>query len=134
MESGLVTKQSSFDFEETYSRLRTIIDNNPNLKIILELDHSKNAGSVDLTLRPTKIIMFGNPKLGTPLMNSSATASLDLPQKIVVFTDEKGLTHLTYNDPNYLMSRHNIEGQEAVLQKVSGALNKITNAAISNGE
>ncbi len=134
MESGLIIKRSSFDFGQTYNRLRTIIDDNPNLKILLELDHSKNASSVDLVLRPTKIIMFGNPRLGTPLMNASATISIDLPQKIIVFTDEEGVTHLAYNDPNYLMSRHNIVGQETVLQKVSGALDKITNAAISDGQ
>lgn len=130
MENGLIIKQSPHDVETTYEKLRTIIYNNPNLKILLELDHSKNATSVDLDLRPTKIIMFGNPKLGTPLMQASATTSIDLPQKIVVFAGEEGKANLVYNDPMYLKNRHHISGVEEVLQKVSGALNNITNKVI----
>ncbi|KZS39124.1 hypothetical protein AWE51_11240 [Aquimarina aggregata] len=65
---GIVTKTSSKSFEETYNTLVEVITNNPNLKIIAELNHQANAASVGLELNPTRIIMFGNPKLGTPLM------------------------------------------------------------------
>ena len=130
MENGLIVKNSPNDVETTYEKLRTILDNNPNLKILLELDHSKNAGSVGLELGATKIIMFGNPKLGTPLMQASATTSIDLPQKIVVFSDGNGQTKVAYNDPMYLKDRHKLEGVEEILNKVSGALNMITDKVV----
>lgn len=130
--NGLITKESSYDFDTTYNNLRTIIDSNPNLKILLELDHSKNAASVDLKLNQTKIILFGNPKLGTPLMQSNQTTSIDLPQKIIVFSDEKGNTNITYNDPFYLKQRHGINDKDEVLEKISNALRKITDKASGN--
>lgn len=126
--NGLIIKQSIFDFDTTYSKLQSVLEANPNLEIILELDHSKNAASKDLELRPTKIILFGNPMLGTPLMKASATTALDLPQKIVVYK-ENNKVQLAYNDPLYLKERHNIENADEVLTKIAGALNTITNKA-----
>jgi len=126
---GLVTKNSPYSVEVTYTKLRTLLNNNPNLKILLELDHSKNAASVDLELPPTKIILFGNPKLGTPLMQASATAAIDLPQKILVYSNE-GATKISYNDPMYLKKRHDIQGADAILGKISKALNTITNKVV----
>jgi len=129
MENTLIIKESPYDVEATYSKLKTIITNNPNLKILLELDHGKNAASVGLELRPTKIIMFGNPNLGTPLMQASATVSIDLPQKIVVYA-EGSTTKIAYNNPLYLKERHTIEGKDEILNKIAGALNTITDKVI----
>lgn len=126
---SLIIKESPHNVEITYNRLKAIIQDNPNLKILLELDHSKNAASVDLTLEPTKIILFGNPKLGTPLMQESATTSIDLPQKIIVYADVSG-TKIAYNNPMYLKQRHGIQGAEAILEKISKALQQITDKAI----
>ena len=108
--------------------MRSVISNNPNLKILLELNHQANAASVDLSLAPTRIILFGNPRLGTPLMGSGDFTGLDLPQKILV-SERDGAVSLSYNDPMYLKERHNIKGQDEVLQKVVGALDNITTAA-----
>ncbi len=129
--NGLVVKQSKFDFNTTYAKLHDVLESNPNLKIILELDHSKNAASKDLQLRPTKIILFGNPMLGTPLMQNSATVALDLPQKIVVF-EADNMVQVAYNDPLYLKNRHGIDNSDEVLTKIAGALNKITDVAVGN--
>ena len=128
-EQGLITKKSTQSFDDTYSKLVDIIENNPNLKIIAQLDHQANAASVGLTLNPTKIIMFGNPKLGTPLMQSAQSTGLDLPQKILVSQDDHGIVQISYNDPQYLRKRHGIEQKDDVLTKISGALDKITSAA-----
>ena len=130
MDHTLIIKESPYDLETTYNKLKTILTNNPKLKVILELDHSKNAASVDLDLRPTKIIMFGNPNLGTPLMQASPTVSIDLPQKIIVYTAEDSITRIAYNNPLYLKERHGIEGKEDVLETISGALQTITNKVI----
>ena len=81
-----------------------------------------------MKLAPTRIIMFGNPRLGTPLMQAGDFTGLDLPQKILV-TEKDGVVSLSYNDPMYLKERHNIVEKDEVLQKVSGALDKITTAA-----
>ncbi len=129
--TGIITKTSSQDFESTYQKLRSIIDGNPNLKIMLELDHSGNAAKNDLKLNPTKIILFGNPNLGTPLMQNAQTVGLDLPQKILVYQDTNGKVKVVYNDPLYLKDRHGMTGMEEVLTKVSGALDKITTGATS---
>ena len=132
MENNLIIKQSPYDVETTYTKLKTLLANNPNLKILLELDHSKNAASVGKVLQPTKIIMFGNPNLGTPLMQASPTVSIDLPQKIIVYTENGTQTKIAYNNPQYLKSRHNIEGEDAVLEKITNALDAITTKAISS--
>ncbi len=129
--TGIITKESQLSFEETYSKLKMIITNNPNLKLLFELDHSANAAKVDKTLRPTRILMFGNPNLGTPLMTAGNNTGLDLPQKMLVQQKEDGTVTVSYNDPQYLVSRHGIEGQDDIIQKVSGALDKISSGATS---
>ncbi|MDY8136542.1 DUF302 domain-containing protein [Aquimarina sp. 2201CG5-10] len=128
-QQGIITKKSTKNFEETYNSLIKIITNNPNLKIIAELDHQNNAGSVGLDLRPTRIVLFGNPRLGTPLMQNSQTTGLDLPQKILVWQDSDDNINISYNNPAYLQKRHEITGNEEILKKVSGALDNITNGA-----
>lgn len=128
--NGLVIKTSTHDFDTTYQKIHDIISANPNLKIILELDHSANAAKADLELLPTRIILFGNPKLGTPLMLANRTVSIDLPQKFIVFQETSGAVKVAYNDPAYLQERHNLEGKDEVLAKVSGALDKISSAAV----
>lgn len=130
-QKGIITKISTVSLEQTYQQLKTVIDNNPNLKIIAELNHQNNAASVDLDLAPTRIILFGNPRLGTPLMQNAQTVGLDLPQKILVYQDAKGIVRVAYNDPAYLVERHGITDNEGVLQKISGALDKLTSVAIS---
>lgn len=127
--TGIITKESKQGFDETYQKLKSIIDNNPNLNIMLELDHQANAAKNGLDLRPTRIIVFGNPKLGTPLMQNAQTIGLDLPQKILVYQDADGKVQVSYNDPAYLKERHALTESEEVLSKVAGALDKITSAA-----
>ena len=129
-ETGIISKTSHRDFDTTYQTLKGVIENNPNLKIIAELNHQANASSVDLRLNPTRIIMFGNPNLGTPLMQNEQTIGLDLPQKILVYQDGEGVVKVSYNDPSYLKDRHGITNEEDLLNKIAVALDKITNAAI----
>ncbi len=126
----LIEKKSNKNFEETYITLKNTLEANPNLKILLELDHSKNAASVDLELLPTRIILFGNPKLGTVLMKDNQTVGIDLPQKILLM-EKDGIVKIIYNNPIYLKERHQLSNVTAeVLQKVSAALDTVTNIAI----
>ncbi|MEO0334020.1 MAG: DUF302 domain-containing protein, partial [Bacteroidota bacterium] len=87
---GVVTVASNQSFEDTYDKLKSTIDGNPNLRIVAELDHQANAASVGLDLNPTRLIVFGNPNLGTPLMQESQTIGIDLPQKMLVYETEAG--------------------------------------------
>lgn len=126
---GIITKESTHDFETSYSILKNAIASNDNLTIVAELDHQANAKSVGLELRPTKIIIFGNPKLGTPLMQNEQSTGLDLPQKMLVWEDEEGNVKVSYNDIYFLAERHGIEGNKEILEKISTALDKLSDAA-----
>ena len=124
-----VKVKSENSFDDTYTNLKKAIESKEPLKIIAELNHSDNAKKADLELRPTKIIMFGNPKLGTPLMLANQEIGIDLPQKMLVYEDEKGDVYVVYNDPNHLTKKHNINGKDEVLGKISGALKGLADAA-----
>ena len=127
---ALIEKQSNKSFEETSTTLKNVLDKNPNLKILLELDHSKNAASVDLELPPTRIILFGNPNLGTVLMKDKQSIGIDLPQKILI-VEKGGAVIVSYNNPEYLKEKHQLStATTEVLAKVTAALDKITNLAI----
>lgn len=131
-QEGVITKQSSQSFEDTYSSLKNALSTNTNISIIAELDHQQNAVSVDLELNPTKLIIFGNPNLGTPLMLKEQSIGLDLPQKMLVWENEEGEVYVSYNDPYFIAERHGIEGSEEVLETISNALSNLSNAATGN--
>ena len=129
---GIITKSSTKNFDETYQSLKTALSSNENISIITELDHQKNAESVGMELDPTKIIVFGNPNLGTPLMMEDQSIGLDLPQKMLVWENENGDVFVSYNDPDFIAERHNIEGSEDVLSMIANALDNLSKAATTN--
>jgi uncharacterized protein (DUF302 family) len=129
LHEGIVSVESNNDFATTYTNLKSSIGSNENLSIVAELNHKENAGNVGMELRPTKVIMFGNPALGTPLMQSSRSIGLDLPQKMLVWEGEDGMVHISYNDPVFLKERHQIEGNEEQIEKISNALEMLANSA-----
>lgn len=123
---GIITKKSHFNFETTIDKLLTIVNNQKNLKLIATLDHQANAQSVGLELSPAYLVVFGNPKLGSPLMKTQQSIALDLPQKMLVWEDENGEVFVSYNDIYFLKNRHLLQGQDDVLEKISDALDKIS--------
>ena len=129
LHEGIISVESNLDFETTYSNLKSNIEANENLSIVAELDHQQNAASAGLELRPTTVIMFGNPNLGTPLMQSTRSIGLDLPQKMLVWEDEEGKVFISYNDPQFLKERHQLEGQEEEIEQISNALQMLANSA-----
>ncbi|WP_232285896.1 DUF302 domain-containing protein [Aquimarina agarilytica] len=128
---GVVTKISKQSFNDTYAKLQGAISGNPNLRIIAEVNHQSNAENVGLELNPTRLIIFGNPNLGTPLMQNAQTTALDLPQKMLVWENADGVVHVSYNDPAYLVKRHGITDNEKIITTITGALNNLSNAAIT---
>lgn len=129
---GIITIESNQGFEQTYSGLETAISSDENLQIFVQIDHQANAASVGMELRPTKVIIFGNSNLETPLMQNSQTIGLDLPQKILVWEDQDGIVKISYNDPLYLQQRHGINGNETQLQQITMLLEDLSTAAAGN--
>ena len=126
--NGLVSVDSPYSVEETVNRLQTVMGER-GLTVMTTINHAANAENVGMELRPTQLIIFGNPKLGTQLMQSSQTVAIDLPQKFLVWEDADGQVHMTYNDPQYLAQRHGITDRDDVLTTISNALNGLAEAA-----
>ncbi|CAM3299200.1 DUF302 domain-containing protein [Zobellia roscoffensis] len=122
---NVFTVASPETFDATYEGIMSVIDENPNLKIVAELDHQANAANVELELLPTKVIIFGNPKLGTPLMQDKQTSALDLPQKILVYQNSEGGVKIAFNSPELFMSRHGVTDNDATLETILAALQGI---------
>jgi len=117
---GLVTVTAEEGFEQTVNRITTDIENS-ELTLMTTVDHAENAASVDMDLPPTTLLIFGNPAAGTPLIQASRTVAIDLPQKMLVWDDD-GQTKVTYNDPEYLANRHDIDGQSDRLTQINSVL------------
>ena len=97
--------------------------------MVARVDHAANAASVSQELRPTEVILFGNPNLGTPLMQLNQTIGIDLPQKVLFYENEAGEAYATYNTPSYLASRHNISADSATLPMIGMALRGLVEGA-----
>jgi uncharacterized protein (DUF302 family) len=121
-DEGLVTVPSDENVGATVERIEEDIEDSDDLILVTTIDHARNAANAGLDLRPTTLVVFGNPNLGTQLMQASQTAGIDLPQKLLVREGEDGSVSVTYNDPQWLAERHGIEGREEVLTQISNAL------------
>jgi uncharacterized protein (DUF302 family) len=115
--TGIVTMKSPYSVAQTLQRLETIIAAK-GITLFARIDHSGEAIKVSLSMRPTELLIFGNPKSGTPLMLASPTAALDLPLKALVWEDAEGIVWLSYDDPEYLRLRHNIPND--LIQNIAG--------------
>ena len=125
---GVIKVKSAFSVAETADRMENVL-NKKGMTIFKRIKHSEGAAKVGITLRETELIIFGNPKVGSPLMKCQQSVAIDLPQKALIWQDKKDKVWISYNDPQYLKKRHNIKGCEEVLSKVEKALAGITKAA-----
>lgn len=124
---ALISTQSALSVEETADKLEAMMKEK-GLTVFARINHAVNAEKVDLHLRPTELIIFGNPKVGTPLMQCSQTIAIDLPQKMLVWQDKEGKSWLSYNNPDALRERHNVEGCGETLAKVKKVLGGLSAA------
>jgi uncharacterized protein (DUF302 family) len=127
-DSGLIIKTSAFDVATTLDRLEAVIKKK-GITIFARIDHAAGAQKIGATLAPTQLLVFGNPKLGTPMMQSSQVIGIDLPLKVLAWQGADGKVRIAYNDPAHLAKRHGIADRDAVVKKMSGALNKLTDVA-----
>ena len=128
---GLITLESDADFETTVSRVEPALEER-DLQLVTTVDHAANADAVDTDLPPTTLFLFGNPAVGTPLMQASRSIAIDLPQKLLVWEADDRV-HVTYNDPQYLATRHDLEGVDEPLAGVSEALAELA-AAVAGAD
>jgi uncharacterized protein (DUF302 family) len=127
-DNGLVNVKSTHSVKDTADRLVKALEAK-GMTVFIRIDHAAGAKKAGLSLPPTELVIFGNPKVGTPLMQCSRSVAIDLPQKALIWEDDQGQVWLAYNDPAYLATRHAITGCEAVLKKVDGALKNFAAAA-----
>ncbi|MDB9525308.1 DUF302 domain-containing protein [Oscillatoria sp. CS-180] len=126
--NGMVQFTSRFTLAETSDRLTALLEER-QLNLMAQIDHAQNARSIGKELRDTQLFIFGNPAVGTPLMQCAQTVAIDLPQKMLIWTDETDQVHLAYNDPYYLMDRHALGDCEMVIERVSQVLEDIATQA-----
>jgi len=98
-------------------------------KIVAHLDHTAEAKAIGRPMRPTALLIFGNPAVGAPLMLRNQTIGIDLPMKALAWEDEQGQVWLTYNAPAYLAERHGVSGSTEALEAMRKALERFTDAA-----
>jgi uncharacterized protein (DUF302 family) len=118
MSKGLLQIPSRHSVDETLNRLHSFLAEK-GMKIFALIDHSGEAEKAGLKMRPTKVLLFGSPKGGTPLMVAAPSLAIDLPLKALVAEDETGRVSITYNDPEYLQQRHNVPAE--LIKNLSGA-------------
>lgn len=109
-DTGIVTRKSRHSVDETVTKLEHALEQK-GVKLFATIDHSGEAQSAGFSMRPTKLLIFGNPKAGTPVMLASPSAAIDLPLKILVWQNEAGETLVSYNSPEYLRRRHEIPSE-----------------------
>jgi uncharacterized protein (DUF302 family) len=107
LDGGIASKPSTHSVDDTVAKLKSLLDAK-GVMIFTIVDHSGEAAKVGLKMRPTKLVIFGNPKAGTPVMVAAPSIALDLPLKILVWEDGEGKVWCSYNEPEYLQARHHV--------------------------
>lgn len=126
--TGLISVKSAHGVGETADRLEAVLKKK-GMKVFIRINHAAGAKNAGMSLPDTQVVIFGNPKIGTPLMKCNRTVAIDLPQKALIWKDGQGQVWLTYNDPKYLDSRHQLQACSKIIKKVQGALAKFAKAA-----
>ena len=127
-DTGMVSVKSAHSVTDTLDRLEALLKEK-GMTVFARINHTAGAEKVGLALRPTEQVIFGNPKIGTPFMQCKQTVAIDLPQKALAWEDENAQVWLSYNDPQYIAERHEVEGCGEVIDKLSKALGNFATAA-----
>ncbi len=126
----MIAKTSAHSVAETMDRLEAAVTA-AGATVFARVDHAAGAMSVDQELRPTQLLIFGNPKLGTPAMQDAQTAGLDLPLRVLAYADAEGVVHVTYHAPSSLVATHGLPEDAPYLKMMTGALDKLTGKAVA---
>jgi uncharacterized protein (DUF302 family) len=126
----VIEKFSPHSVSVTVDRLQAAVEG-AGATVFVRVDHAKGAASIELEMRPTQMLMFGNPALGTPAMLDGQTSGLDLPLRVLAYEDSEGLVHVVYHAPSSLAAAHGLPAEAEYLKKMTGALDKLTDKAIA---
>lgn len=127
-EKSLIEKKSAVSFDETVAQLEAALAAR-DIGVFSKIDHAAGAAGVGTTLRPTTLVIFGNPAIGSKLMIESQTIGIDLPLKALIYENEAGEVIFAHNDMSKIARRHGLSADHGVIARVSGALDAIGNAA-----
>ena len=127
--AGLIRKQSAYGVKVTLDRLEDIL-RKKGVTVFARIDHAAGAKSVAQELPPTQVLIFGSPKMGTPLMTAKREIGIDLPLKALAWRDANGKVWLAYTDPADLKARHKITSRDKVFAKMGKVLDALSNAAV----
>jgi uncharacterized protein (DUF302 family) len=127
-QEGVLSMESPYSVEETANRLEQAI-RAEGMTLFDRIDHSAEAAKVNMELPPTQLFIFGNPQVGTELMECRQSVALELPMKMLV-TEENGVVSVLYNDPHYVAERYEIEGCDRIVTKIANALNGLAEKAV----
>ncbi|WP_394244539.1 DUF302 domain-containing protein [Vibrio astriarenae] len=126
--NGLINLKSQYDVETTVERLENALVEK-GMMLLTRINHAQAAKDVSIKLRPTQLLIFGNPAVGSKLMQCSQTSGIDLPLKALITEDEQGQVWFTYNDPSYIATRHKAEGCDKLVENMSRAMAGFARAA-----
>ncbi len=123
--TGIVTLASNYSFDETLHRLEELL-HSKGVKLFARIDHSGEAEKAGLSMPPTRLLIFGSPKMGTAIMLAAPTAAIDLPLKALVWQDSRGKVWVSYNNPRYIADRFSLsEDQIAPISGVGGLVKEV---------
>ncbi len=126
----LITKESHFSVAESLDKLESLLKKK-GITVFARIDHASGAKSVGIKMRPTQLLIFGNPKMGSPLINENPIIGLDLPLKVLAWQDEAGKNWLSYLSPTVLKTRYSIKNDK-LIDKMNNALKMLTNKALAH--
>jgi uncharacterized protein (DUF302 family) len=124
----LITKKSAHNVSQTLDRLVEALKQR-NVAVVARVDHAAAAQRAGQALGPTEVLIFGNPKLGTPLMQANRKIGLDLPMKVVAWEDDSGQVWLAYTKPEHLKAQYAVSGQDETFREMAQALDRLTDEA-----
>jgi uncharacterized protein (DUF302 family) len=125
---NLVTIESKLSVKDSLDRLASTLEQR-GIKVAARVDHAAGAKAAGMELAPTEVIMFGNPKLGTPLMQANPAIGIDLPMKVLAWQDKSGKVWIGYTAPETLKARYGISGQDETFKAMTGAIDGLAKAA-----
>lgn len=126
---GMVNLKSNYNVNKTTDRFVKILKSK-GITVFTVVDHLKGANSVGLKMNPSKIVIFGNPKLGTQIMQCEPKSAIDLPMKALIWQDKNQQTWFSYNDMKYVMKRHKLSCANGVLTKISKVMSKLSHKTV----
>lgn len=129
-EDGMISKRSSYGVGETLDRMEAVLEAK-GVMVFSRIDHAAGAARIGIDLPPTQLLIFGNPKLGTPLMQSNRHIGIDLPLKVLAWQDSQGMVWLSYSDPAGLQQRYSIVDRDPLFNTITATLDKLTDKALS---